>query len=190
MNLAPLAMLLLFLINCSTISNTSAPKVAKKGSGSNGASYEKKYTELLKVQNSNYEKLKQLELKLEDMRRLHATERRSIDGVGYLNFDRFLGASIVAEDGTYLGKISRSKYESNSILNNYGSHGGKYSSHSIFNKYGSYGGKYSSYSPFNKYSSSPPKIVKNGRVLGLLTVNKHLTGAVNPFSLIGFLKTD
>ena len=46
--------------------------------------------------------------------------------------------------------------------------------------YGQFGGEYSSHSPFNEYSSNPPLIVKNGRVIGRLTVNKYLAGAVDP----------
>lgn len=58
-------------------------------------------------------------------------------------FEDLEGASIVAEDGTFLGKISRNRYDTDSIANNYGAHGGKYSSESIFNNYGQYGSKYS-----------------------------------------------
>lgn len=68
------------------------------------------------------------------------------------------GTAIVAEDGTYLGKITSNRFDNDSILNEYGDHGGKYSDHSIFNEYGDYGGKYSSHSPFNAYTATPPRI--------------------------------
>jgi hypothetical protein len=91
-----------------------------------------------------------------------------------------VGATIVADDGTYLGKISN-QYDSDSILNEYGSYGSQYSSNSIWNEYGSYGGKYSSSSPFNEYSSSPPNIIKNGQIIGYLTTNQYLGSALNPY---------
>ena len=50
------------------------------------------------------------------------------------------GASVVASDGTYLGKID-SSYDSESIFNDYGTYGNKYNSASIWNEYGTYGGK-------------------------------------------------
>ena len=91
------------------------------------------------------------------------------------------GAKLVAQDdqNTFLGTLE-SSYASNSIFNEYGSYGSEYSSKSIWNNYGTFGGEYSSYSPFNKFSSTPPMIIKNGRVIGYLTANKSMRGAINP----------
>ena len=91
------------------------------------------------------------------------------------------GAKLVAQDdqNTFLGTFE-SSYASNSIFNEYGSHGNEYSSKSIWNDYGKFGGEYSSYSPFNKLSSTPPMIIKNGRIIGYLTANKSMRGAINP----------
>lgn len=96
--------------------------------------------------------------------------------------DYFYGSVIIAEDGTFLGKITN-EYDSDSIFNEYGQYGSQYSSKSIWNEYGTYGSKYSSYSPFNSYSSSPPAIYKNGSCIGYLTVNKYISGAINPYVL-------
>ena len=90
------------------------------------------------------------------------------------------GATVVADDGTYLGKID-SPYASESILNEYGTYGSKYSTKSIWNEYGKYGGEYSKQSPFNKYSSTPPAVVKGGKVIAYLTVNSGIRGAINPY---------
>jgi peptidoglycan hydrolase-like protein with peptidoglycan-binding domain len=82
------------------------------------------------------------------------------------------GLSLVAEDGTYLGCWGCGEYDSDSICNQYGSHGNKYSSASIWNNYGTYGNKYSIQSPWNKYSSSGPKLVaSNGRIKGRFSIN-------------------
>lgn len=80
---------------------------------------------------------------------------------------------IVANDGQFLGKLSLNQYDSESIMNKYGSFGSKYSSTSIYNQYSTYGSKYSSLSPFNVYTSTPPIIYLRGQKFGLLTKNKY-----------------
>ncbi|NOG32866.1 hypothetical protein HLB35_15840 [Halomonas sp. TBZ9] len=92
------------------------------------------------------------------------------------------GAKVVAEDGTYLGEIT-DEYASDSILNEYGTHGSEYSAESIWNEYGKYGGEYASLSPFNSYASTPPRLIKNGQQIGLLTTNDYLQSPVNPYIL-------
>ena len=91
------------------------------------------------------------------------------------------GATVVAEDGTFLGKME-STYSSDSIFNKYGEYGSKYSSSSIWNKYGQYGSKYSADSPFNKYSSTPPTIITKSRKTAKLTINKNLPYTDNPYA--------
>ena len=113
----------------------------------------------------------------------HKTQQQSPNG-GIDVCQYVSGASVLANDGKYLGKIS-SEYASESIFNEYGTYGSEYSSDSIWNEYGSYGGKYASNSPFNSYSSTPPVLVKNGKAITYLSVNKSLRGAINPY----FLKT-
>ncbi len=90
-----------------------------------------------------------------------------------------VGASIFANDGKYLGKVAN-KYDSDSILNEYGTYGSEYSVDSIWNEYGPYGGEYSVNSPFNEYTSTPPVLVKDGRAIAHLTVNEFLEAPVNP----------
>ncbi len=90
------------------------------------------------------------------------------------------GAAVVADDGKFLGKLTN-KFDSESILNEFGTHGSKFSSDSIWNEFASYGGKFSNLSPFNQFTSSPPVLVKGGKALAYLTVNKHLPGALNPY---------
>lgn len=65
---------------------------------------------------------------------------------------------LLAQDGQFLGMLSSNKYQSDSVMNEYGSYGSKYSSTSIFNQYGQYGSRYATYSPFNPYTSTPPQI--------------------------------
>lgn len=98
-------------------------------------------------------------------------------------------AILIAHDGTYLGLISSNQYDSQSIINPYGSYGSKYASKSIMNQYGSYGGEYASKSPFNKYTSTPPRIYLDNQFIGYLTVNAYKASAINTYSLIGYLQS-
>ena len=98
---------------------------------------------------------------------------------------------LLADDGQYLGKLTLNKYDSESIMNQYGSYGSKYSSTSIFNQYGSYGSKYSSLSPYNQYSSTPPLIYLRGRKVGFLTKNRYVSlPGIDPVDIIDWMKTN
>jgi hypothetical protein len=90
-------------------------------------------------------------------------------------------AKIVAQDpgNSYLGRISNS-YDTDSIFNSYGEYGNPYSSIGIWNNYSEFGNPYGIYSPFNSYSSSPPMIVKSGRIIGYLTANKSIKSGISP----------
>jgi hypothetical protein len=72
----------------------------------------------------------------------------------------------------YLGCLSCSAYNSESVFNSYGSYGSAYSATSIANAYSVYGSQFSAYSACNPYASDPPVIVDGaGRYYGRLTVN-------------------
>jgi len=107
-----------------------------------------------------------------------------------LNFADLEGASIVAQDGQFLGIVSTDKYDSYSINNRYGSYGSKYNSKSIFNRYSRYGSECSSLSAFNSIASKPPMIYKDGKFVAYLTVNTVKTPRVDPHALIGWLKVN
>jgi hypothetical protein len=91
------------------------------------------------------------------------------------------GAKIIAQDdaNTYLGSITN-KFDDDSIFNKFGDHGSKFADESIWNKFSDFGGELGAYSPFNKLCDRPPALVKGGRVIGYLTVNKTVTGAISP----------
>ncbi len=63
---------------------------------------------------------------------------------------------IVAEDGTYLGKLSDNRYDPDSVANPYGRYGSKYSPTSINNPYSTYGSRFSPQSPNNPYATQAP----------------------------------
>ena len=103
--------------------------------------------------------------------------------------EKYDGASIVADNDerTFLGKIN-SSISSDSIFNNICQYGSDISSNSIWNDIGRFCSDISSLSPFNEISSSPPFIVKNNKVIGRLTVNTILVGAVDPNWLKSYYK--
>lgn len=89
------------------------------------------------------------------------------------------GASIVAYDGVYLGRLTN-RYDEQSIYNPYGTYGSRYQSNSVNNPYGTYGSEYSALSPNNRYTSNPPVLVKNGASLAYFTINPYKAPYVIP----------
>src|SRR3546814_16357553 len=92
------------------------------------------------------------------------------------------GAVIVADDGTYLGKVADA-YDGKSIFNKYGTHGSPYSGNSVWNNYGPYGSEYSNQSARSKYTSTHPRLIVDGTVVGFLSPNKNKPGAIEPLIL-------
>lgn len=102
-------------------------------------------------------------------------------------FEGLLGAVIVAGDGNSIGTVSKSHHDTNSIANPYGPYGSRYSATCIFNAYCVYGGQYGIWSPFNPYCAQPPKLSKNGMILGNLTVQQYIQNRVDPVALAAWL---
>jgi hypothetical protein len=97
------------------------------------------------------------------------------------------GATIVAQDGPFLGVISTNSLDAKSITNDLGLYGSNLSVTSIFNDLCEYGGDINMYSPFCDYTSTPPKMyTRNGR-WAYLTVNSALRPRIDPHWLIGIL---
>ena len=90
-------------------------------------------------------------------------------------------AVIIADDGnnTYLGEIS-SQFKTKSIFNQFGPYGSQFRTTSIWNQFGQYGSQFGQYSAFSNFTRSPPMIVKNNTIIGRLTTNEILVGAINP----------
>ena len=94
------------------------------------------------------------------------------------DFSYLFGSEIIACDpqNTFLGSITNSRFDQNSIINIYSPYGSKYSQTCIFNQYCPFGGQYGQYSPLNQYSQNPPKIIKNGQFVAWLSINQYLSG--------------
>lgn len=101
------------------------------------------------------------------------------------------GCFIVGNDQQFLGVVTSNRFNTDSLLNEYGPHGSRFSQVSILNAFGPYGGEYSSLSPFNPYTSTPPMLVCEGRGgVAYLTRNGALAPAVDPHLLLGFLRAN
>jgi hypothetical protein len=100
---------------------------------------------------------------------------------GDLKSDLF-GAKIIANDGTFLGKIG-SEFDSKSIFNEFSNYGSEFSGKSIFNEFGQYGSEFSSLSPFNEFTSTPPKIITSTGKWLYLTANTSLTPRISVLQL-------
>lgn len=94
---------------------------------------------------------------------------------------------LLAQDGQFLGILSSNKYQTDSVMNEYGTYGSKYSSTSIFNQYSQYGSRYGFYSPFNPYTSTPPQIILKEQWVGLLTANTFLQNRLDPHQLFDWI---
>lgn len=89
---------------------------------------------------------------------------------------------------TYLGCVSCSQYDPESVFNEYGLHGSKYAVDSILNAYGQYGSPYSAYSACNPYATDAPVIVDgNGQFYGRLTLNVYNSQRTKTAALLTWL---
>ncbi|MCS6775704.1 MAG: hypothetical protein RMJ43_01935 [Chloroherpetonaceae bacterium] len=97
-------------------------------------------------------------------------------------------ATIIADDGEILGKISTNRFDRESIANEFGTYGSRFSDKSILNRFGKYGSSVSSTSAFNPVASRPPRLLLRGRFIGYLTTNRSKTPRVDPYAVLGYLQ--
>lgn len=89
------------------------------------------------------------------------------------------GASIVGNDGRYLGRFTNC-FDTESVLNEFGTYGSRFASNSTNNEFGTYGSRFSTLSARNPFTSTPPRIIRNGNFIAFYTVNEFLTPRVAP----------
>lgn len=88
-------------------------------------------------------------------------------------------------NSTFLGCVTCSQFDPDSIWNDAGLHGSPYSSSSIRNPYGTFGGQFGAYSPCNPYlTTTAPILADNvGTYYGRLSINTFGSDSVtNPAS--------
>jgi hypothetical protein len=89
---------------------------------------------------------------------------------------------------TYLGCLNCAEYATDSVLNQYGTHGSAYNLDSIFNQFGDYGSAYSQYSACNPYAFDAPVIVDSaGNFYGRLTVNAYIAERTHNETIVAWL---
>lgn len=93
------------------------------------------------------------------------------------------GLVVMAQDGTFLGKVSADEYASDSLSNQYGAYGSPYNAKSLFNKYGEYGSPYRTDSATNSFAPNPPFLAYKGRFVAYVTVNTRKTPRVSVATL-------
>lgn len=97
-------------------------------------------------------------------------------------------ATIIADDGQILGKISANRFDSESIANEFGTYGSRFSDKSIVNRFSNYGSRFSDTSAFNPFATRPPRLLLRGRSIGYLTTNRNKTPRADPYAVLGYLK--
>jgi len=110
----------------------------------------------------------------------------------------YLNMFIFAQDDKqqYLGKITTNKFDSESIINEFGSYGSEFSSTSIRNEFSTYGSEFGTYSAYNEFASYPPIVYKwesssqSYIAMAYLTKNTLKTPALDPDILIAVLESD
>lgn len=103
-------------------------------------------------------------------------------------FNNLLNSKLIADDGVFLGIVSKNRFSDDSISNPYGEYGSKDSDTSIFNKFGKYGSKFQPLSPFNKYSQVPPTFQKEGKILGYLTAGEFGKNRIDVTEFLAWLE--
>jgi hypothetical protein len=102
------------------------------------------------------------------------------------------GADILIYGGTghrtFLGCLTCSEFDPNSVHNQFGPYGNQFSGESIFNHFSEYGSKFSTTSACNKYAADPPVLVdKQGGFYGRLTLNRSHSQAVKESTVVSWL---
>lgn len=88
----------------------------------------------------------------------------------------------------FLGNCVSSEFAYEGIFNEFSTYGSEFGSYSVWNEFGTYGSEFSSYSAFNKFSTHPPLIIdSDGYIVGRLTVNEFVVGAISPYDFKSLL---
>lgn len=101
--------------------------------------------------------------------------------------DALAGAEIVAHDGTFLGRLSRSSNEPGSLADLSSPWGDPSHPDSILNPHGPYGGPDGPLSAFNPSSATPPRLKLEGEVIAAVTINPDIQGRIDPNAIVSWL---
>ncbi len=97
-------------------------------------------------------------------------------------------AVLVAQDGTFLGRLTADRHDTESIWNPLGKHGSPYSEVSIFDPTGRFGGPSSDESPWGPSATRPPMIKFGEEQLLHLTANPQIKPGLTVEALVALMK--
>jgi hypothetical protein len=101
-----------------------------------------------------------------------------------------LGSQIIGYGNVFLGVISPSRQQVDSISNPYGRYGDLRSSLCIFNPQTRWGDEHSPYGIWSTTATHPPRVYYGNHFRGYLTRNPCLEPRINPYWLINHLQLD
>ena len=89
----------------------------------------------------------------------------------------------------YLGCLTCSEFDSDSVTNEFGTYGSEFSQESVLNDFSKYGSKFSDLSACNSFAQDPPVIVDDeGNFYGRLTLNKFHPEAITVEGILEWLE--
>lgn len=89
---------------------------------------------------------------------------------------------------TYLGCLSCSEFDPESVFNPYGTYGNKFAGTSILNGFSEFGSAYSMHGICNRFATDPPVIVDSaGNFYGRLTLNQSHPQVVPSQKLLAWI---
>jgi hypothetical protein len=102
-----------------------------------------------------------------------------------------LQPTLVGDDGTYLGVCSSNQFATDGVCNTFSSYGGQFGTYSIYNEFGTYGSQFSALSAYNQFTSTPPRVMcESGSIIGVVSKNTFLVGAIDPDVLCATLRAN
>ncbi len=100
------------------------------------------------------------------------------------------GLYLLAADGVYLGEVSQDETKDESLSNQRGPYGRTGSEVSIFNPRGPYGRRYGGLSPWNTSTRTPPRLMRAGQAVALVSKNADLSERIDTSVFVSLLRTD
>ena len=88
----------------------------------------------------------------------------------------------------YLGCLTCSQFNVESVCNKFGTYGSEFQSRSIWNQFGTYGSRFNTYSAWNQFSSNGPAIIGSDNLFyGYFTVNNFRSSRTTIQSYVNIL---
>jgi hypothetical protein len=100
------------------------------------------------------------------------------------------GATIIAGDGEFIGRLSNDRFDAKSLGNKFGDYGSKFDPKSLLNKFSEYGSRIGNFSAFDRNAGKPPVVLLGGKAVAYLTRNPSVRPRVDPYAVLGYVRRD